>query len=138
MKEIKLISMTDFVIQNENMVKTNEIEMSKDLYNLAQYAHFLKQPLKLGMFIPCDENDVPIYKPDSSYYDMTVGEHEQLIKYEVAKERVLFEGFKFKNTGLLYNERIFWVGIFNTETIENILIAIEPKLTESAIKQLSL
>lgn len=45
---------------NNNTDKKTTAELMQD------YANFLKQPLKLGMFVPCDENDVP-YKSYKSF-----------------------------------------------------------------------
>ena len=93
---MKLISMTDFVIENENMVKQTESEMSKNLFKLAQYAHFLKQPIQLWMFIPCNENNETITERHYSYFD-NENEHEDYCnEMEEAKQRCLFEGFEFR------------------------------------------
>ena len=61
---MKLISMTDFVlgIEQNSYTKTekyNIIEWQskcESFDKIIKYANFLKQPLKLGMFVPCDEN----------------------------------------------------------------------------------
>ncbi|WP_395762361.1 hypothetical protein ACH34C_07075 [Elizabethkingia anophelis] len=57
--ENKLISMTDFVL---NSAKDQKHRRDKydDIYS---YADFLKQPLALWMFFPCDENNVPLEEP---------------------------------------------------------------------------
>jgi len=99
------ISMTDFVLEqykiwcddNNPDCRSTERYISRT----KNYATFLKQPLKLGMFVPCDENDDVLEEPnDYKYYihdDETGaydGPHEKdCIKYMQAKERVLFEGF---------------------------------------------
>jgi len=94
---MKLLSMTDFVIENENMVKQTESEMSKDLFKLAQYAHFLKQPLEKWMFVPCDEKGNLLKgKPLSPNTDAEWirWENEEFEFYK-ARDKVLFENFKF-------------------------------------------
>jgi len=104
---MKLISMTDFVIENENMVKQTESEMSKDLFKLAQYANFLKQQLELWMFVPCDENGDVLEEPGQNNikYDIYYGQdclfNDNLFdcdlqNYQQAKERCLFKGFYLK------------------------------------------
>ena len=106
------------------------------LRNIVKYANFLKQPLKLGMFVPCDENDVPLGEPKN--YDLwcKYGDFTQYGKsltaickpYQQAKDRVLFEGFdehQAKLTCELYS------------TIED-LINFNLTLTASAIKQFEL
>ena len=76
----KLISMTDYVLLDKHA--GSPINMNK------QYAHFLKQPLKLGMFFPCDE--------DGNLLDAFVHIVEGVFsrEYQQAKERVLFEGLE--------------------------------------------
>jgi len=62
---MKLISMTDFVLEVEKnsytqTEKYNIIEWQKKCEGfdkIVKYANFLKQPLTLGMFVPCDEYD---------------------------------------------------------------------------------
>ena len=56
---MKLISMTDFVLYK----KESHTQIMK-------YAKFLKQPLTLGMFVPCDEEECMIdvnYRYTSDY-----------------------------------------------------------------------
>lgn len=75
---MKLIPMTDFVLeQHEQCISSNG-----RTYN---YAKFLKQPLTLGMFVPCDlEGNVL-----EEYHDL----ENKNILYEDAKKRVLIKGF---------------------------------------------
>ena len=76
-----LISMTDFVLEQDE----KRVGM-RDYCNLiVNYANFLKKPLELWMFIPCDKDGNVLEEPDefSSYYDD--------IKYQETKERCLFQ-----------------------------------------------
>ncbi len=59
-----LIPMTDFVNNVGNM--ENYPSHEKALSWIYNYATFLKQPLKLEMFVPCDEggNIIPIPKSE--------------------------------------------------------------------------
>ena len=158
---MKLISMTEFVI-HESFGVGNEI-ISKDEFcnKCSNYANFLKQPLTLGMFIPCDEEGNILEEPDHSMYftATTIGEdkyNNDAYEYEQAEERVLFEGFhvigvdknychiELKNADLwivFYNGKICLEYSFNEETsiytIEDI-IEYNLTLTDSAIKQLGL
>ena len=55
-----LISMVDFILEQHEQC----ISSTNATY---KYANFLKQPLELWMFVPCDENgDVGKSKPESS------------------------------------------------------------------------
>ena len=141
---MKLISMTDFVI-NKRKELLRHSEYKNDLENYANivynYANFLKQPLNLGMFVPCDENGNVLKEPkktdcqvdvntkcsgwkylyDSNdkligYYDDRKWK-EDFVKYKQSKEKVLFEGIEFrKNAGvnfLTINEDTFDFHDFN-------------------------
>ena len=50
---MKLILMTDFVFGQK---ERKDIDLAQRFINSFNYANFLKQPLTLEMFIPCDEN----------------------------------------------------------------------------------
>ncbi|MCT4153225.1 hypothetical protein HZP59_18510 [Elizabethkingia anophelis] len=108
--ENKLIPMTDFTLQK---CKFLEIESNDDLklnmeshfalLSIRRYAQFLKQPLALWMFVPCDENNVPLEKPvapknfwESDEQDSQLWAQYQydIDMYEKAKSRVIFEGFR--------------------------------------------
>jgi hypothetical protein len=108
---MKLISMTDFVLETKNnsitqTEKYNVIEWQKkcEAFNkIITYASFLKQPLELGMFIVCDEDGNVLDKPKKydnwtnfDYSGTDIGfEDEKLCRqYQKAKEKVFFEGFK--------------------------------------------
>lgn len=91
-----LIPMTDFVnnVGNIENYPSHENALSW-IYN---YATFLKQPLKLEMFVPCDEEGNILEEPKIEEED--VDEHTTQIfaqyQYDLdkSKEKVLFEGFK--------------------------------------------
>lgn len=64
----KLVSMTDFVLeQMENVMLDGTGSVCARIGN---YANFLKQPLKLEMFVPCDDEGNVFDKPDADYYMM--------------------------------------------------------------------
>lgn len=56
---MKLISCTNFVLEQKQKMKEPEdgfnIEKYNFIINVCNYANFLKQPLTLGMFVPCDK-----------------------------------------------------------------------------------
>lgn len=85
---MKLISMQDFVLEQNNEA------YSKDQFieRVEAYANFLKEPLKLEMFIPCDEYGNILEKPEliDERYNL------KLLDYEQALEKVLFKGFYVK------------------------------------------
>jgi hypothetical protein len=88
---MKLQSMTDFVLS----LDITEIKQRNSIIN---YANFLKQPLTLGMFIPCDLEGNMLGKQytknhlKSINYDGCIDDYA--LKYKEAKERVLFKGFE--------------------------------------------
>ena len=85
-----LIPMTDFVNNVGNMENYPSHENALSwIYN---YATFLKQPLKLEMFVPCDEEG-EILNYNEILESVKEGTETWAI-WETAKEKVLFEGFE--------------------------------------------
>ena len=116
---MKLISMSDYVLE-QNKKLNNATEAYEQYCKIVDYANFLKQPLKLEMFFPCDEDgnvlEYPIdiyYRPDfdCQKFPQECYQHD-LEAFENAKEKVLFEGFEIEYTKedtpcfFLYNEKI--------------------------------
>jgi len=79
-----LISMTDFVLSDE-WTALNELNFIR----VIEYANFLKQPLELWMFVPCNDNGNVLKEPDADYYMMIT--RNEISKYQQAKERCLFD-----------------------------------------------
>lgn len=170
---MKLISMTDFVLEQDKI----ETECYNFDSKVVKYAKFLNQELKIEMFVPFDEDGNVLKEPKKEFYkidsggyylynteDKAIGYYNKpqfdkdLLKYEQAKEKVLFDGFEIgKFTGSKDNhfdyignkklELILFikdVGISNWLIDYNKLKAIEDlikhklTLTENAIKQLGL
>lgn len=149
---MKLISMTDFVLEQKRFVKpisNNRLfGCEKFFERVENYATFLKQPLKLEMFAPCDEDgnileDFPFMKNGEEMGDSI----RRIDQYNKAKEKVLFEGFeyvKFINDGellpyhrLTKNDEYFNVR-FLDRNIEDLLTEFEYgiELAQTAIKQI--
>ena len=93
-----LIPMTDFVNNVGNM--ENYPSHEKALSWIYNYATFLKQPLKLEMFVPVDQNANILSEPQMIEKRLGFDEVEmdydyaEVEIYKKAKEKVLFEGFK--------------------------------------------
>jgi len=128
-----LISMTDFVLeQSKTSIRTFRF------CNCERYANFLKQPLELCMFVPCDE-DNNVLKEETEY-----SAYADDLKYQQAKERCLFEGFNFleRNKKVFHVENkkeVFGVGYKNGifKTIED-LVKYDIELTKTAKKLIGL
>lgn len=114
---MKLIPMTDFVLQNKGKFEGHDTQDYRDFaYNhvvrLENYAEFLKRPLELWMFVPCDEDGNVLNEPEyfKHYNDFNkwtdskfdgLFDDEQDFKdwqrecsnYNKAREKVLFEDF---------------------------------------------
>ena len=104
-----LIPMTDFVIEiDENKPKFKNFssfceinQYERNGYDkIRNYATFLQQPLKLEMFVPCDDKgnvwEYPPTKEEWEWAQKDSADAEQSFKqkeyyYEKAKEKVLFE-----------------------------------------------
>ena len=90
-----LIPMTDFVLKYYSDETMDELQIL-DLIN--NYATFLKQPLKLEMFVPCDDEGIVLEEPkiEEEYLDEHTTQIFAQYQYDLdkAKEKVLFEGFE--------------------------------------------
>ena len=93
-----LIPMTDFVLEQLNEQNSRTKPMREVFNSLEKYAKFLKQPLKLEMFVPCDEEGNVLEEPkiEEEYVDEHTTQIFAQYQYDLdkAKEKVLFEGFK--------------------------------------------
>ena len=131
---MKLISMVNFVLQQD-------ITDIKQRDSIVKYANFLRQPLKLEMFINCDDDGNVLKEPKNTNYqvdvntkcsgwkylydnnDKLIGYYddrkwkEDFVKYKQSKEKVLFEGIEFRRNGgvnfLTINEDTFAFHDFN-------------------------
>lgn len=141
---MKLISMTKFVFEQEhNVIKFDYNELHEFKTRISRYADFLKQPLTLGMFVPCDADgnvleEVKCNKECESCDCMY--EHDL---YQEAKDKVLFEGFEL--SGNIESSWIFHLNgefpriIPKTANIDFLTMRYKGLvLTESAKKNLGL
>jgi len=144
---MRLITMTDFVLAERDSRKA-EVEKDNDAYwdetlidghphyiRMIKYAEFLKTPLSLGMFVPCDLEGNPL----------SIGrfeDHEAAHRYLEAKNRVLFkhslkakvvDGIcELKEEDVAGNQ-FFW----KEATVERLIdIFNDIELTKTAIKQI--
>lgn len=99
----KLISMTDFVL-NQSMMKFKDSGRWDEARwdNSLKYANFLKKPVTLGMFIPCDQDNKPLKISDFQNQFGYVFDDFLHADYLSARHRVLFEGFEVK-TKIAFN-----------------------------------
>ena len=110
---MKLQSMTDYVLEQEikglepQSITLQLNSRARRFANCLKYAKFLKQPLELWMFVPCDDDGNILEEPTKysnwtnfDYSGTDIGfEDEKLCReYQKAKERCLFEGFEVKET----------------------------------------
>lgn len=103
--------MTDFVLYQDK-----KQDLVEDFYSFVMdYAEFLKQPLTLGMFVPCNLKGEPMESPYlsgvfHSHYRLPVKfsnfTDEFVKEYEEAKEKVLFEGFHLKSENIVVNDSL--------------------------------
>lgn len=155
---MKLISMTDYVLEQISINQFDEDFTSK----VVNYAKFLKQPIKLGMFIPCDENDVPLDCPHNygllHLYPtgdfLMDASFKCALEYKQAKERVVFEGFELikpsdkcyilfykENTNcqfLLKSDFSFSLREYKDDEITEDLVQYNLTITDNAVKKYGL
>ena len=111
--------MADFVLEQYEK-QTNPTIFEETVHN---YAKFLKQPLKLEMFVPCDDKENVLITP-TEFNPIYWSE-----QYKKAKEKVLFEGFKitYQSDNKIYIENenkvtfFFWKKSPNAKIIEDLI-----------------
>lgn len=112
------------------------------------YDNFLEQPLKLEMFVPCDEEGDILEEPanyEKRLLNMMTEYNDEVYTYYQAKVKVLFEGIKFRTNGgvnfLTIKEDTFAFHDFNIKfknlTVEY-LVQYDLELTENAVKQIGI
>ena len=123
----KLISMVDFCLE-QRKTHTGDFEDYCDL--ICRHAKFLKHPLTIGMFVPCDlsGNVLEEKKPfQDKYYE-----------YQEARERCLFKGFEMDNsfvTHKSHNSFFYPISCLHEQTIED-LVKYNLELTTTAQKEI--
>ena len=147
-----LIPMTDFVNNVGNMENYPSHENALSwIYN---YTTFLKQPLKLEMFVPCDDEGNILEEPEDYEQrlpNMMTEYNDEIYRYKQAKEKVLFEGFKIYDYKL---NIFFYLGRLKTlsydkkrkdfitigllpETVEDLInISSQIKLSQTALNSI--
>jgi hypothetical protein len=116
---MKLISMTDYVITIEKgMLSTADISKEK-LSLIVGYAKFLKQPLTLGMFVPCDENGKVLIDPSKNLN--LINPDFKHVQYKEAQERVLFEGFNHIEGGVYSEYEVIKIKDIECKAIEDLV-----------------
>ena len=123
--------MTEFVLRETNSPTT----LAESFQRCVTYAKFLKQPLKLEMFVPVNEDGNILQEPEEfkewiksdHYFNASESVTHQCRRYKKAKEKVLFKGFDL-STAKYHCDR-------KDRTIEY-FTSFEVELTPNAIKKL--
>lgn len=100
---MKLLSILDFIQQQQKLKE----DCSDILWKIYDYAEFLKKPLKLGMFVPCDVMGNVLEKPDfwdaNGYpYNNNLSQeycNDKIEQYQKAEDEVIFKGFQIEYLG---------------------------------------
>ena len=123
---MKLISMTDFNLEKFDKLYDSKISQNELCHSIITYTKFLKQPLMLGMFVPCDDNGNVLSETYSEKENTKNKTFSQLSnEYQIAKSKVLFKNFIVKDTTkdnyLISNENVtFWIYSKETKTIDEL------------------
>lgn len=138
---MKLISMTDFVLKCR---KNKDLDNIRRFWACERYANFLKQPLELWMFVPCDEDGNVLINPFAMDYHAGTEKEIKQLKYNKAKKRCLFEGLSLEMGIVVVKHENGWHQILADYEIQsnNIEYLLTKKndfiLTPTAIKQIGL
>lgn len=144
--------MVDYVFEQKetSTIDTDQIDWYymevQKIDKMRNYANFLKQPLELWMFVPCNEEGGVLEEPDG------YSSFEYLQQYQKAKERCLFEGFFNTTEAPQYKmyiqngmQSVFYItrnsnaikNIYGMKIIEDLIKENPVKLTQTAIRQIS-
>lgn len=144
-----LTSMTDFVLE-QRKIHQGDFEDYADL--ICRYALFLKQPLAIYQFVPCelvDEEWVVLEEPLNykkweskrlnTPYDLDLSKYE---KYQEALDEVLFDGFEVCNRQseficLVFKDGYSLLKNLLKKPIED-LVPYNLSLTKTALKEIGL
>lgn len=140
----KLISLSEFVSNEEwknSGYTSSDIQIRDQSFrSIINYNNFLKQPLTLGMFVPCDLNgnvlSIILFNEHRQGSNFEFMQHKL---FEEAKDRVLFEGFKHHvDSAVLKGDYLIDLRYTENVLVENLLEDdMDLVLTETAKKQLS-
>jgi len=128
--------MSDFALEQIEKLKNSEINILQFRNNIEKYAHFLKRPLKLEMFVP--ERNEPTVDAYMQPKEMIRQYNEWFEKY--GKE-VLFEDFEMATNKegekvILGDYTCLKVSDLENGTIEDLIKYLHIKLTKSAVKRI--
>jgi hypothetical protein len=150
---MKLISTTEFILEQDELIRKNRITPYQFTMNVTDYALFLQRPLTLDMFVPCDDNENVLEEPIIGQFGNEQYEGAEWDVFSRAQEKVLFKtenieigkrGVFFDFKGIeypwkfnFYNNQLRW-DIRYYKIIEGLVSFQDIGLTDSAIKQLGL
>lgn len=131
--------MTDFVLKQSERIMNCELTHLESHHQIVDYAKFLKQPLKLEMFV-CSVPEPELqggYAEDGTF----VGGYDEkwIEEYYEAKDKVLFDGFNIYANGDLYNEFVtFESSRLEIMKVENLITDFQYSFyfTPNAIKRI--
>ena len=118
MNERKLVSTTDFVLEQKEYIKEVDklsffeiqIKINEFYDKVVHHTTQMKRPLEKGMFIVCDDEGNVLEEPKESNYnlgDIHAGYFKlDVDKYQQAKERILFKGFYSTDENTVSNGEI--------------------------------
>lgn len=93
----KLVSMTNFILETA-FGYGNEFMTAQQFCNkVIKYAEFLKQPILIGQFVPCDLDGNILEKPNN-YNDKIIWLEGENRVYQEAEYRVIFKDFLIMET----------------------------------------
>lgn len=112
---MELISMTDFVLDTFE----EEIDCAISEQRMFNYATFLKQPLTIGMFIPCDDDGNVLQEPKEHF---ATGNNV----LEEAKSKVLFKNCFLDyniqgDINVLFDNQLIWNTLRTNYSVEDLI-----------------
>ena len=95
--------MTDFVLEQGKKPNNSDFRQ-RFVVKVLNYANFLKQPLTLGMFVPCDDDGNVLEFKERHNCINEIEFDQKLLDFQDAKSKILFNGFSYINEVLINNK----------------------------------
>ena len=139
MEKFRLIGMSDFVLE-QNYDGNSTQKYLNELQLIHNYANFLKQPLKLEMFVTCDDEGNVLEEPLREHFYEIWDYKNELHFYNEARNKVLFYGFELRTNqpNNYVTNGCFYPLLNNSDKTIGDLVNHNLTLTQSALKQIGL
>lgn len=116
LQENKLIGCADYVLQRdkiwnestESSINSAFLKLGVIYTKIVKYSNFLKQPITLGMFVPCSLDGVVLIEPKEEMFEVSANEKCSGWKYLVNENGITryYDAVSFEKAKLEFQEAL--------------------------------